>query len=58
MRMHVMCHCMYREDFYSVDHFQGSACHSDWRNAGCEVYTNSGHESECLIADNIRNEWK
>jgi hypothetical protein len=47
---------MYREDFYFVDRFHGSALHGDRCTAGCEAHTNFRDESGCLTADNVRNE--
>jgi hypothetical protein len=47
---------MYREDFYFVDRFHGSALHSDRCAAGCEAHMNFADESACLTADNVRNE--
>jgi hypothetical protein len=47
---------LYREDFYFVDWFHGSALHGD-RGAACrEAHTNFSDESACLTADNVRNE--
>jgi hypothetical protein len=47
---------IYREDFYFVDRFHGSALHDDRCTAGCEVHTNFADESVCLMANNVRNE--
>jgi hypothetical protein len=47
---------MYREDFYFVDRFHGSALHGYRCIAGCEAHTNFADESACLTADNILNE--
>jgi hypothetical protein len=47
---------LYREDFYFVDQFHGSALHSDWCTASCKAHTNFASESACLMADNIRTE--
>jgi hypothetical protein len=46
----------YREDFYFVDRFHGSAHHGDRCTAGCEAHTNFADESACLLADNVRND--
>jgi hypothetical protein len=46
----------YREDFYFVDWFHGSALHGDRSAACCEAHTNFPDESACLTADNVRNE--
>jgi hypothetical protein len=47
---------LYREYFYFVDRFHGSAHHDDRCTAGCEARTNFTDESACLTADNVRNE--
>jgi hypothetical protein len=47
---------MYREDFYFVVRFHGSALHGDQCAACCETHTNFAEESACLTADNVRNE--
>jgi hypothetical protein len=49
---------LYRENFYFVDRFHGSALHNDRCIAGCEAHTNFSDESVCLAADNVRNEGK
>jgi hypothetical protein len=46
----------YREDFYFVDRFYGSALHGDRCTAGCEAHTNFADESICLLVGNVRNE--
>jgi hypothetical protein len=48
----------YREDFYFVDRFDGSALHGGRCTAGCDALMNSSEESACLTADNVRNEEK
>jgi hypothetical protein len=46
----------YREDFYIVDWFNGSALHGD-RGAACrKAHTNFADESACLTASNFRHE--
>jgi hypothetical protein len=46
----------YREDFYFVDRFHGSALHGD-RGAACrEAPMNFADESARMMADNVRNE--
>jgi hypothetical protein len=47
---------IYREDFYFVGRFHGSALHADRCAAGCEPHTNFADESACLTADNVQNE--
>jgi hypothetical protein len=48
---------LYREDFYFIDRFHGSAFHGDRCTARCEARTNFAEESMrvCLLADNVRN---
>jgi hypothetical protein len=47
---------IYREDFYFVFQFHGSALHGDRCTAGCEAHTNSADILICLLTDNVRNE--
>jgi hypothetical protein len=47
---------IYRENFYFVDRFHGSALHGDRCSACCEAHTNFADESTCLTADNVWNE--
>jgi hypothetical protein len=47
---------LYREDFYFVDRFHGSALHGDRGAASREEHTNFADESACLTTDNVRNE--
>jgi hypothetical protein len=47
---------IYREDFYFLDRFDGSALHGN-RGVACrEAQTNFADESACLTADTVRNE--
>jgi hypothetical protein len=46
----------YREDFYFVEQFHGSALHSDPGPACCKVHTNCADESAYLMANKIQNE--
>jgi hypothetical protein len=46
----------YREYFYFVDRFHGSALHGCRCADCCEAHTNFADESACLTADNIWNE--
>jgi hypothetical protein len=46
----------YREDFYFVDRFHGSALHGGPCNACCEAHMNFADESAYMTADKIRNE--
>jgi hypothetical protein len=48
----------YREDFYFVDWFYGSALYGSRGAACCEAHTNFVDESAYLTADNVRNEGK
>jgi hypothetical protein len=48
----------YREDFYFVDRFHGSELHGGRRAAYCQANTNFFDESDCLKADDFRNEGK
>jgi hypothetical protein len=47
---------LYKEDFYFVDLFHGSAHYGDQCIARCEVHTNFTNESAFLTASNIQNE--
>jgi hypothetical protein len=49
---------LYREDFYFVDRFYGSAFHGSRCAASCEAHMNFADESAYLTADNVRNEGK
>jgi hypothetical protein len=49
---------IYREDFYYVDRFHGSALHGGRCTACCKAQTNFADESACLTADNVQNEGK
>jgi hypothetical protein len=48
----------YREDFYFVDRFHGSALHSDRCTTYCKEHMNFADESACLMADNVLNDGK
>jgi hypothetical protein len=55
-RHNIVCPYIYREVFYLVDRFDGSALHGN-RGVACrEAQTNFADESACLTADNVRNE--
>jgi hypothetical protein len=49
-------HIIYREDFYFVDRFHGSALHGNQCTASCEAHTNFADESACLMASNFQKE--
>jgi hypothetical protein len=53
---HVCLSVLYREDFYFVDRFHGSALHGDGGAACQEAHTNFADESACLTTDNVRND--
>jgi hypothetical protein len=46
----------YRDDFYFVGRFHGSALHGYRGAVCCETHTNFADESACLTADYVRND--
>jgi hypothetical protein len=48
--------CRYKEDYYFVDWFHSSPLHNDQDPASNKAYMNFVNKSECVTADNVRNE--